>query len=291
MQEFDFYAAQTLDDLYRLLAETGGRVIAGGTDVLVQMQRGVFPADCLIDASRIKALRFIRTDEERVHIGALTTYADMLDSPVLRQFAPSLLEAAATVGAPQTRCRGTLGGNIGNASPAGDTLPPLLTLTTEVRLTRRDGMRTLPLSSVLLAPHKTCLEADEIIHSVSFMRLPQPFGTAFLKLGNRGGMAIAVVSAAAALVIANGVLADARVALGSVAPTAVRSPHAEAILLGQAPSRELFAEAARAAVKDISPISDVRGTATYRQQAAQHLVNRALWLALERARATERVIA
>ena len=128
MHEFDFVVAGTLDDLRRLLAETGRRVTAGGTHVLVQLQRGVFPATCRVDASRVGDVRFIREQAGRVQIGALTTYADMLASPLLRETAPALVAAAATVGAPQTRNRGTLGGNLANASPAGDTLPAPLAL-------------------------------------------------------------------------------------------------------------------------------------------------------------------
>jgi carbon-monoxide dehydrogenase medium subunit len=282
MQEFDFYAARTLDELCRILAETGGRVIAGGTDVLVQMQRGVFPADCLVDASRVAELRFIREENGWIQIGALTTYADLLASPLLRQTAPLLLEAAALVGAPQTRCRGTLGGNIANASPAGDTLPPLLALNAKIRLVSQYGERTLPLADVLRGPGKTCLERGEVIHSISFARLAEPAGMVFLKLGNRHGMCISVVSVAAALVV-DGRITDARIALGAVAPTAVRSSHAEAVLAGQVSGPQVFQRSARAVLDDIAPISDVRGTAAYRRQAAERLVRRALELAVERA--------
>ncbi|HVO68561.1 MAG TPA: xanthine dehydrogenase family protein subunit M [Aggregatilineaceae bacterium] len=284
MQEFDFHAAETLDDLHRLLAETGGRVIAGGTDVLVQMQRGLFPATCLIDASRVCDLRFITEQAGWIHVGSLTTYADLLASPLLRDAAPALVEAAATIGAPQTRSRGTLGGNIANASPAADSLPPLLTLNAQVRLTRSKGERVLPLSEVLRGPRQTCIQPDEIIHSISFARLPDPSGAAFLKLGNRDGMAIAVVNVAVALVLAGDRrIAEARVALGAVAPTPVRSPKAEAAMAGQRPTSEAIEAAARAMLADIGPISDIRGTAEYRRRAATHLFRRALHQALERA--------
>ena len=277
MQEFDFVAAETLPDLCRLLAETSGRVIAGGTDVLVQLIHGRFPADCLVDASRVKELRFINTANRRVTIGALTTYADLLASSVVRKTAPSLIQAAETVGAPQTRARGTVGGNIANASPAGDTLPPLLTLDARVRLVSQRGERTLPLAEVLRGPGQTCLEPGEVIHSISFARLPERCGMVYLKLGNRSGMSIAVASVAAVVVLGpDGRIADARVALGSVAPTAVRCPHAEAALVGQFPVPKVFQAAATAALDDIAPISDVRATAAYRRVAAGRLVVRAL---------------
>jgi xanthine dehydrogenase FAD-binding subunit len=283
MQEIEFFAAATLDDAYRLLGDTGGRVIAGGTDVIVQMQRGVFPAKTLIDVSRITDLRFIREEGCRIHIGALTTYADVLASPLLREAAPALVQAAATVGAPQTRSRGTVGGNIGNASPAGDLLPPLLALDATVTLASAAGTRALLLNEMLVGPRRTRLAAGEIIHSASFERMPSPAGAVFLKLGNRSGMAISVVNAAVVLALDGlGKITVGRVALGAVAPRAVRCPHAEALLARQSPDAALFEEAARAVQADIAPISDIRGTVAYRRQAAERLVNRALHQALER---------
>ena len=283
MQEFDFYAPETLDALCRILTETGGRVIAGGTDVIPRMRRDQFQADRLVDISRIADLRFITEEDKEIRIGALTTYADMLSSSLLQRAAPSLLQAAATVGSPQIRHRGTLGGSIATASPAGDTLPPLLTLNAEVRLISLDSERTLPLAELLRAPGETCLESDEIVHSVAFPRLPEPSAAAFLKLGKRKGMAISVVSVAVALVIApDGDIAEARIAFGSVAPTAVRSPHAEAALAGQSPNPEVIQRAAKAATSDISPIGDVRATADYRRHAAVHLLRRALQAASEK---------
>ncbi len=277
MQEIDFYRADSLDDLYRLLAETGGRVIAGGTDALVQMQRDAFPAAVVIDASRIADLRYIREDGDRIEIGALTTYADLLASSLVRRAAPSLIAAAETVGAPQTRARGTLGGNIANASPAGDTLPPLLALDASVTLSSARGVRVLPLGEVLCGSRQTCLEPGEIIASIAFRRLPDPSGSAFIKLSNRRGMSIAVVSVAAALALdAAGCIVEGRVALGAVAPTAVRSPAAESALAGEVPGAETFRRAARAALGDIAPIGDVRATAAYRREAAARLVIRAL---------------
>jgi CO/xanthine dehydrogenase FAD-binding subunit len=213
MQEIEFLAAATLDDAYRLLGDTGGRVIAGGTDVIVQMQRGAFPAGTLIDVSGITDLRFIRAETGRISVGALTTYADVLASRLLHKVAPALVEAAATVGAPQTRSRGTVGGNIGNASPAGDLLPPLLALDATVRLSSAAGIRFLPLNEMLVGPRQTRLASGEIIHSLSFERPLSPSGAVFLKLGNRSGMAIAVVNAAVTLVLD----APGRIAAGRVA--------------------------------------------------------------------------
>lgn len=284
MQEFDFASPQTLDAACHLLAQTGGRVVAGGTDVIPRLQRHMFPATALVDISRLDALRFITAENGEIRIGALTTYAEMLESPLLQEAAPVLLEAALTVGCPQTRCRGTLGGNIANASPAGDTLPPLLVLDAAVTLVSAKGQRVLPLSDVLLGPGQTAIQAGEVLHSVAFHQPAQPYGSAFVKLGKRKGMNIAVVSVAALLCLAaDGTIAEARVAFGSVAPTAVRSPHAEAELNGQQPTADVFERATQAALADIFPISDVRSTADYRRHASVTLLRRALELAVARA--------
>lgn len=289
MQEVDFVVAETIDDVYRLLDDTGGRVIAGGTDVIVQMQHGALPTQTLIDVSRLADLRFIHQDGDRIQIGALTTYADITGSPLLQTLAPVLVQAALTVGAPQTRHRGTIGGNIGNASPAGDMLPPLLALNADVTLASAAGTRTLPLTEVLVGPGQTCLADGEIIHSIAFEPLTPPCGAEFVKLGNRKGMAIAVVSAAAALALDDaGRIAVARVAMGAVAPRAVRSSHAEAVLIGQAIDDALLVTAAQAALNDIAPISDVRASAAYRRHATERLVKRALdqaWIQAQGVRA------
>ncbi len=132
MQDFNFVSPRTLEEALHALAESGGRVIAGGTDVIPQMLNGRFQTDCLVNLGGLNSLSFIEQRNGEVHLGALTTYAQMVDSPLLQTAAPLLVQAAATVGSIQTRQRGTLGGNIGNASPAGDTLPPLLALKARV---------------------------------------------------------------------------------------------------------------------------------------------------------------
>lgn len=284
MQEFEFVSAGSLEEAVSLLAEPGSRPIAGGTDVIPRLQRGLFPAGALVDLTHIPGLAFIREQDGAIHVGGLTTYADLLASPLLAEAAPLLVEAVATIGCPQTRYRGTIGGNVANASPAGDTLPPLLALDARARLIGPDGARVVPLADVLRGPGQTCLAAGEVLHSIAFERLPRPFGSAFLKLGKRRGMNIAVASAAAALVMgSDGRIAQARVAFGSVAPTAVRSASAEQALIAGSPTEETFARAAGAAMADIHPISDVRGSADYRRHSAGVLLRRALKLAAQRA--------
>lgn len=282
MQVTDFYSPETLDEVLDTLAETKGRLIAGGTDVIPQMHDGRFEAEVLIDVGRLDALRFVDLKDGRITIGALTTYAEMINSPILQTSATALVEASSVVGSPQTRHRGTLGGNIANASPAGDTLPPLLIFDADVTLMSPKGERTIPLVDLLRGPGETVIASEEIIHHVSFEQLPQNSTSAFYRLGTRLGMAVSIASAAVALVRGKGdVVEDVRIALGAVAPTAIRSPKAEAILRGQSLSDELIHSAATTAANECSPIDDIRGTAKYRRHAVRQLVKRSIDRAAE----------
>jgi CO/xanthine dehydrogenase FAD-binding subunit len=281
MSDFEYYRPEGIDELKDIFNRTKGRLIAGGTDVLPGLRRGQFITANLIDISRLSELRFIRESNGKIEIGALTTHADLAASPLLQQGAPALLQAAATIGCPQTRQRGTLGGNLANASPAADLAPPLLTLAADVHLTSAGSARSIHLSDFFIGPGKTCLDAGEYIQSVTFRRPFGSWGAAFEKLGKRNGMAISLASAAAYLEIGpEGRLQIVRLALGSVAPRPVRSIHAEACLADRDPSPELFERASQAALEDIAPISDVRASAEYRQHIVPVLIRRTLEKAL-----------
>jgi len=277
MLDFDYYTAETTAELAGILERTGAKIVAGGTDVLPRLRRGQFAADCLVDASRLADLRYIREADGLIHIGALSTHADLVASPLVWQNAPALAQAAATVGCPQTRQRGTLGGNLANASPAADSAPPLLTLDAVVHLTSGRGKRAVALKDFFSGPGQTCLAESEYIESISFPKPAGRWGAAFYKLGKRSGMAISIVSAAAYLELgADGHLHAARLALGSVAPCPVRSPNAEECLAGKTAGLELFHKAGQAALADISPIADIRASKEYRLHAASVVVQRVL---------------
>lgn len=277
MQEFDFYTAQTVEQACRMLAEPGSRLVAGGTDVIPQMLNGRLRAGRIIDISRLAGLKQVELHGEMVHIGALVTYAELIASPLLQAEAPLLVQAAAVVGCVQTRYRGTLGGNIANASPAGDSLPPLLALQASVTLVSAAGERTLPLEQVLQGPGITALAPAEMIHHVVFARLSPTAKSIFLRLGSRQGMAVAVASAALVLELEPaGQVSDVRLALGAVAPTPMRCREAEGLLVGKVLKEENIERFARTAAEACSPIDDVRGTADYRRHAVKVLARRGL---------------
>jgi len=277
MQEFDFYSPKTLTEAYDFLEKKGGKVIAGGTDVIPQMSNGRFQTNLLIDISYLSELSYIKQEDDLIQIGGLTNYSLMINSALLQTSAPLLVEAAASVGAIQTQNRGTLGGNIGNASPAGDMLPPLLVLDAVVTLTNRMGERQVPLSEFLLGPGKTALSPGEIIHHISFKKLDPETRSTFIKSGNRKGMAISVVNTAFLIVIdSSESVEDIRISLGAVAPTPIRCPKAEAVLIGKKITQALLEETAAMAATECSPITDIRASADYRRHAAEVLVQRGL---------------
>ncbi len=285
MQEFDFLQAQSIKELLDLLNESEVRILAGGTDVIPKMRNDLFSASALVDVSQLDDLRIIDERDSKIFIGALTTHQEIANSALLHAENPALVVAAGTVGCVQTRNRGTLGGNIANASPAADAVPPLLVYDAQIHLMSKSGKRVMPLSEFATGPGATKIASDEFIHSVSFTKLGGAWGSAFQKMGKRSGMAIAVVSAAAAVVLdEDGNVEDARIALGSVAPTVVRCPVAESMLIGQEPTSENVHQAAQACAQEISPIGDVRSTAEYRNHAAVVLAGRAIDQAISQAK-------
>jgi CO/xanthine dehydrogenase FAD-binding subunit len=177
----------------------------------------------------------------------------------------------------QSRARGTLAGNLANASPAGDTQPPLLIFDAELALVSVEGQRHVALADFLTGPGKTSMKAQEMIREITFVQPAAGARTMFTRLGNRRGMAISVVSVAALLRLGqDNIVEDARIALGAVAPTAMRCAKSEALLRGRKLDGKLLAAAAAQAAQECSPIDDVRATAAYRRHAVQVLVRRSL---------------
>jgi xanthine dehydrogenase FAD-binding subunit len=265
----------TLQEGLKLLAEGGPdlRLIAGGTDAMVRLQEGRWRPRAWVSLHRLRpALAFVRAEAGTVTIGALTTYTELLADTSLQRLAPLLLQAARTVGGPQIRNMGTLGGNLGTASPAGDSLPALYALEARVHLTSLAGERVLPVAAFIPGPGQTALRPGELITAISFPAQSPDERCTYEKLGLRAAHAIAIASSAIRL--RPGPAPGAWVALGAVAPTVVRVAAAEAAL---ARGGIAAAAAAAAAARDAAhPITDIRGTAAYRQAMAGNLVLRGL---------------
>ena len=253
-------------------------VIAGGTDIMVYLESGTLNPPVFLNLWRVTGLRGVeqRADSPQggIRIGALTTHTDLIRSPLLAAY-PALTEACRTVGAIQIQNRGTLGGNIVNASPAGDTLPVLLALDAEFLLTGPAGTRRVPAAAFWLGYRRMDLARDELLTAV-LLPAPHPDDrTHFRKVGTRQAQSISKVVLGARLRLTGGVsgriISEARVAFGSVGPVPLRCPHTEAALTGAAAdlSTAAFAAALAAALAaDIVPIDDVRSTAAYRRAVA-----------------------
>jgi CO/xanthine dehydrogenase FAD-binding subunit len=265
---------------YALLADGAGvpwRPLAGGTDLMVQITGEIGePPERILDLWGLDELRGITVEEDALVIGALATYTEIRRSAEVARWAPVLADAAATIGAAQIQNRGTLGGNVVNASPAGDTLPVLLALDAELVLGSASGERTVPAAEFWTAYRTTARREDELLVRV---RIPVPDDreARFRKIGTRRAQAISkVVMALAWQRDGEGAWRDVRVALGSIAATPVRAGTTESTLDGSRPTRETADAAVAALLGEIQPIDDVRSTADYRRAVAGRVLHRLL---------------
>lgn len=264
----------SLEALWPLL-ENGARPMAGGTDLLVRCRRQEPCEVALLEG--IPGLDAIGRKEGLIRIGATATHATILDHPLVRKHLPMLTQAVASLGSPLIRNMGTMGGNIVTASPAGDCLPPLVALDAVVELASREGTRRLALSELLVGPGRTALGAGEIVLAVCIPPPPPTCLQHFEKVGRRDALAIAVASLAVLIARdAAGRVTEARIAVGSLAPTALRCRGGEALLLGRRLDRETLHALGQGLREVISPIDDIRATAAYRRQVAGNLPLRLL---------------
>jgi CO/xanthine dehydrogenase FAD-binding subunit len=264
-----------LFEAYERLAAGPTRPIAGGTDIMVAITGELGPIpDRMLDLSRLDDLRGISLGAGSLVVGARTTYTEIRRSALCREHLPALAEAAATIGAAQIQNRGTLGGNIANASPAGDTLPILLAADAVILVGGQRGEREIPAGEFFLDYRKTALAPDELILHVRF---PVPPGRElrFRKVGTRRAQAISkVVLALAWRSLGVPGWSDVRVALGSVAATPIRARATEAVLEGARPTPEVADLAAETLAGELRPIDDVRSTADYRRAVSARVLHR-----------------
>jgi CO/xanthine dehydrogenase FAD-binding subunit len=263
------------------------RLLNGGTDLLIALAKRpqeLADVQVVVDIKGIPELREIEAEDAGLRIGGCVTYRQLLESELVQTRAPLLVEACAAIGDPQIRNRGTLAGNLITASPAGDGILALLALDAHIELTSIRGHRVLSVDEFLIGPGATALASDELVSAVRMPATPPHSGSSFRKLGRRKALVIAIASVAVLLTMEDARIKRGAVALGSVAPTAVRTGNVERLLLGEKPSQELFVRASQLAAETARPISDVRSSSAGRLAALTGLLNSALTIASSRVR-------
>ena len=287
LPSFDFEAPPSLADACALVTEAGeeARVMAGGTDLLVKMKRGTVAPRLVVSLSRIDALRRIRFGDRGLRLGACATMTRIAADPVIRSSYCALAEGAGSVGGPIIRNRATVGGNVVNARPCADTLPPLIALGAKLRLSSHRGERCVALEGFVRGPGQCALQVDEILDSIEAPAPAANAGSAYVKITRRAAMDATLVGCAAAVVldVDKRSVMRLRLVLASAAPIPMRVNTAEEVLEGRVPTTPLLEEAAAQARSAAPVIGDHRAPQDYRADMVAVTVKRALLRALERA--------
>ncbi len=287
MAELRYEAPETLAAAVALLAQARGatRVLAGGTDVIVQMETETVEPELLVDIKKIPEMRRIAVTAGGFEVGAAVSVMELLEHADFCRAWPGVIEGAALIGSYQVKGRATLGGNLCNASPAADSVPALIAAGAVARIVGPGGVRELPVEKIATAPGRTSLSKGEVVAALIFPARPPRSGDAYQRVTPRSEMDIAIVGVGVNLTLdANGVCTAARVALGAVAPTALLVDEAARALIGTRLEEAALTKLAAAARGACRPIDDKRGTIEYRTKAAGVTAVRVARQAYERAR-------
>jgi CO/xanthine dehydrogenase FAD-binding subunit len=276
--EFAYTSPSSLGEALEILKDYGERacVIAGGTDLMIAIREGELRTELLVDISRIPELRVIREAGNKICIGPLVSHGELASSVLIKKGVSVLGRAANSVGSPQIRNMGTIGGNIINASPAADTIPTLVVLEAQLILKRKGGERNLPITDFYLGPYKTVIRPYEILTEISFARLDNGWRSSFIKLARRKALAISRINIAVLAKLDGMRVKEVRVSVGSSTPTPCRMEKAEALMKGAVPSAAVIEEASRIVAEEMVARSGVRPSTEYKRPAVKGLVKRAL---------------
>ena len=281
MRKFEYHAPEVLDEALALMNQytSEASVLAGGTDLIVQMKSGQTRPQVVVDVKKIAELNRLEWDEDKgLHVGAAVSLSKLAAFQALKEKFSIFAQACSLIGSIQIRNRATMGGNICNAAPSADTAPPLLCLRAKAVVACLTGTRTISMEELFVGPGQTALNPNELLVEVVIPYPPLSSAGCYLRHTPRAEMDIAVVGVAAFLVLSSqgDTIQDARIALGAVAPTPIRATQAETVLTGKPPTQDLVEEAAERSVEVAEPISDVRGSAEYRIRLAKVLTRRTL---------------
>lgn len=280
MKAFEYHSPDSIPEVCALLTQlgVGAKILAGGTDVLVELRKSTEESPkAIVDISKITSLRGIEESGDSIVLKPLTTHAEILRSPLIATHARLLRDAAAGIGSPQIRNRGTVGGNIMNAAACADTVPPLVALGARVKLQSAAGDRVVSLAEFFARPYVTAAQRSELLVEVRFPKLPPIARSCFIKLGRRNALSISRLSVAAILLLNDdGIITGSRIAPGAALPIWQRITEAEALLVGQKPSTELFEEAGRKVSEVMVAFTGRRWSTEYKEPVIAVLVRRAL---------------
>ena len=286
MKNLKFESPKNLLEVCTLLAGNKGKysMIAGGTDLIIEMRQNRLnpESETLINISSLDELKYIREDNESIYIGAGTTHDVLSGSTIVKKYARFLADAAASIGSPQTRSRGTIGGNIITAAQCADTIPPLLVLNADIKLVSSEGERIVSIGDFFTAPKKTAIKADEILVEIQFKK-PDISGKAvFNKLIRRKAVAKARINFSAfAVQDSDGKITDIRIAPGSVTPIHMRFPEAEEMLIGKVPDIALVKEAAVKVSETMVKVTGRRWSTPFKEPVLKTMAERGLLEILE----------
>lgn len=288
MKDIEYAAPQTIAEAVKILNEKGdrARILAGGTDIIVQLREHRRDADVLVDIKRIPEVNALTLDGKGLTVGAAVPCYQLYENKEIARLYPGLIDAASLIGGIQIQSRASLGGNLCNSSPAADSIPPMIALEAVCVIIGPGGTREVPVEKFCTGPGKNVLGRGELLVSVRFPRPKPNSGAAYLRFIPRNEMDIAVAGAGVAVVLdgAKTKCTAARVAIAAVAPTPLFVAEAGAALVDGTLNENLIAKAAAAAQAAARPISDLRGDADYRRHLVGVLVTRALALAIDRAK-------
>ena len=279
MVEIEHFTPESIQEAILLLSKYTERakIIAGGTDLLIQMRKEVTLPDFLINIGGICNLDYINHDETNgLMIGALTTISSIESSTLIQRKFSILAQAASKLGIPAIRNRATIGGNICNAAPSADSIPALIVLDAKVRIVGADGEKTVSIEDLFTGPGQTIIKPGQMLTEIQISELPSKSGGAYVKQTRRRGVDLAIAGVAVLVTMDGDILRDVKIALGAVAPTPIRAKSAEGILKGKRLDDRLLEKAVQAASHESSPIDDVRSSANYRRKLVTALVKRAV---------------
>ena len=282
--EIEFHQPQSLTGALKLLQKIKkARILAGGTDILVDLKQGVTEVKNLISLQKIKKLRGIEKKANSLRIGSMTTADEIASSSLIHQYFPALQEAAQSMASYQIRTMATIGGNIASAVPSADLPPPLMAAGASVELQSSHYSRYVLLSDFFTGPRETVCQPGEVLTLIDIPLPPPATGISFQKFSQREANALAVASVAARLTLKEGLISKPVIVLGAVAPTPVVASAVSQFLISREPSEAVFQEAAFLARDESRPISDVRGSIWFRKELVHVLTRKALDEALKRA--------